>query len=124
MFNKPRNNVVESSEGFYVEVLGRTGIKYVEGLRAVFIDSEVLMGPEGMMVHENSITNWQVLQGNLDDDKRVKMIRDAREVSLIEGEFLFKGFKIDGPVDENKRNKIVENVRRAFLFEGFDIVIV
>ena len=50
MFKEIRTNVVESDEGFSVEVLGRTGIKYTEGSKTLIVDSEVLLGPHGMMI--------------------------------------------------------------------------
>jgi hypothetical protein len=34
--------------GFSVEVLGRTGLRYREAGRQMFVDSEVLTGPRGM----------------------------------------------------------------------------
>jgi hypothetical protein len=45
MFTSPRPNLCESSDGFSVEVLGRTGLRYCEGGRQMFVDSEVLSGP-------------------------------------------------------------------------------
>jgi hypothetical protein len=44
-FSEPEPNVIESSAGFTVRVLGRTGMRYVEGDRSVWIDSEVLAPP-------------------------------------------------------------------------------
>jgi hypothetical protein len=44
-FSEPEPNVIESSTGFTVRVLGRTGMRYVEGGRSVRIDSEVLARP-------------------------------------------------------------------------------
>jgi hypothetical protein len=41
-FSEPEPNVIESSTGFSVRVLGRTGMRYTEGERSVWIDSEVL----------------------------------------------------------------------------------
>ena len=55
MFFRPRVNVVESDAGFSVEVLGRTGIRYREGDKSIFVDSEVLNGPSGMVVAGSSI---------------------------------------------------------------------
>lgn len=40
-FSEPEPNVIESSAGFSVTVLGRTGMQYTEGRRSVRIDSEV-----------------------------------------------------------------------------------
>jgi len=44
-FWSPRANVVEGSNGVSVEVLGRTGMRYSEGGRSCFVDSEVLASP-------------------------------------------------------------------------------
>jgi hypothetical protein len=44
-FSEPEPNVIETSTGFTVRVLGRTGMRYVEGGRSVRIDSEVLARP-------------------------------------------------------------------------------
>lgn len=44
-FSEPRANLIESDAGFSVEVLGQTGIRYSEGGRTAFVDSEVLAEP-------------------------------------------------------------------------------
>lgn len=38
-FSEPEPNVIESSAGFSVRVLGQTGMRYTEGCRSVEIDS-------------------------------------------------------------------------------------
>jgi hypothetical protein len=58
MFSIPRTNVIESDTGFSVEVLGRTGLRYREGDRVMHVDSEVQMGPSGMIVGASSIRRW------------------------------------------------------------------
>jgi hypothetical protein len=55
MFEIPRVNVIQSDEGFSVEVLGRTGLLYTEGSKSLHIDSEVLVGPTDLLVYTNSI---------------------------------------------------------------------
>jgi len=53
MFSVPRVNVVKSDSGYLVEVLGRTGMKYSEGERSMFVDSEVLsVGKRNSNLHE------------------------------------------------------------------------
>ncbi|HMC26497.1 MAG TPA: Imm74 family immunity protein [Verrucomicrobiae bacterium] len=91
MFTSPRPNLYESSDGFSVEVLGRTGLRYREGARQMFVDSEVLTGPSGMGVYSSSIKRWDAPHENVpvtdfDRDRIVKDIRDA---------FRFQGFEID-----------------------------
>ena len=43
MFTIPRVNVIESDEGFSVEVIGRDEIKYTEDKKSLIIESEFLM---------------------------------------------------------------------------------
>jgi hypothetical protein len=52
-------NVIESSEGFSVRTLGRTGMRYQEGDRSVWIDSEVLAAPAGIAMNRDSIKYWE-----------------------------------------------------------------
>jgi hypothetical protein len=58
MFTIPRINVIESDNGFSVEVLGRTGMRYREGSRSVSVDSEVLAPGKGIAIYVNSIRKW------------------------------------------------------------------
>jgi hypothetical protein len=58
-FSEPEANVIESSAGFSVRVLGRTGLRYVEGHRSVSIDSEVLAKPRAIAVFRDSIRAWE-----------------------------------------------------------------
>ena len=52
-------NVIESSEGFSVRALGRTGMRYQEGDRSVWINSEVLAAPGGIVMNRDSIKYWE-----------------------------------------------------------------
>jgi immunity protein 74 of polymorphic toxin system len=91
MFTSPRRNLYESSDGFSVEVLGRTGLRYREAGRQMFVDSEVLTGPSGMAVYKDTIQKWDPPYENVpvtdsDRDRILNNIRDA---------FRFEGFEID-----------------------------
>ncbi|MEI6076401.1 MAG: Imm74 family immunity protein [Verrucomicrobiota bacterium] len=91
MFTTPRPNLYESSDGFSVEVLGRTGLCYREAGRQMFVDSEVLTGSSGMAVYKDTIEKWgspheNVPVTDLDRDRIFKNIREA---------FRFQGFEID-----------------------------
>ena len=90
----PRPNLIESDEGFSVEVLGRAGLRYTEGERVLILDSEVLAGPSGIILFSNNI--WV--------ESRSKR-------------------KIDN-IDQKDIERIIENVRAAFKFQGFEIQIV
>jgi hypothetical protein len=87
-FRVPRVNVIESSQGFAVEVLGRTGLRYKEGGRDLFIDSEVLAAGFGLLVIANSIQNWEPTPRSPSDMERAEQVR------------------------------IIENIQRAFASEG------
>lgn len=90
MFKSPRPNLYESSEGFSVEVLGQTGLCYREGERKMFVDSEVLTGPSGMMVYGSSIARWDPPydEENIDEAKRQQVIENIRKA------FRFQCFEI------------------------------
>jgi hypothetical protein len=90
VFRIPRINVIESDEGFSVEVLGLTGIKYTENKKALNIDSELLAGPSGLGIYKDSIKTW-----NFPHSK--KIIDEAereRIVDNIKRAFKFRGFEI------------------------------
>ena len=42
MFKKRWFNVIVSDEGFSVKILGKVGLRYKEGSKTMFIDSEVM----------------------------------------------------------------------------------
>ena len=91
MFGSPRVNLYESDEGFSVEVLGRTGLRYRENNKSMFIDSEVLLGPSGMAVYKTSIQKWDPPNEKeaIDDAKRECIVDNVRRV------FRFQGYEID-----------------------------
>jgi len=77
-----RPNLYESSDGFSVEVLGRIGLRYREGDRQMFVDSEVLTGPTGMAVYKDTIQKWdppydKVPVTDSDRERILNNIRDA-----------------------------------------------
>ena len=92
MFTIPRVNVIQSSEGFSVEVLGRTGLLYVEGEKSIHMSSEMLVSssPTLLALYTRSIKAWDPPND-------------------------------DEAIGEIKRNEIVENICRAFRFRKFEI---
>lgn len=58
-FSEPEPNVIASSTGFSVRVLGRTGMRYSEGERSVWIDSEVLATPGAIAMFKETIRAWE-----------------------------------------------------------------
>lgn len=91
MFSTPRPNLYESSEGFSVEVLGRTGLRYREGEREMFVDSEVLTGLSGILIYGDSIEKWDPPNQNepVTDAERNRILENIRKT------FRFQGFEID-----------------------------
>lgn len=91
MFVIPRPNVIQSDEGFSVEVLGRTGLLYTESSRQLHIDSEVLAGPSGLLIYEASIKSWNPPHEReiIDGAKRESIVENIRRA------FRFRGFEIE-----------------------------
>lgn len=58
-FSTPRPNLYVASDGYSVEVLGRTGLAYRERGRCIFMDSEVLAPPAGIMLYQDTISRWE-----------------------------------------------------------------
>lgn len=90
MFKIPSVNVIESDDGFSVEVLGRTGLKYSEGKKTIRVDSEVLSGPSGMVIYTDSIVRWEPpCDGEMIDAAKRQII-----VENIRNAFRFRGLEI------------------------------
>jgi hypothetical protein len=90
MFTIPKTNVIESSDGFSVEVLGRTGVRYVDHDRVMEIDSEVLAGPSGLVLYTDSIRQWMAPHENegVDGSVRRQIIENVCEA------FWFRGLEV------------------------------
>jgi Immunity protein 74 len=69
-------NAIESNDGVTVEILGRTGIRYTEGERAYFVDSDVLATP-AIAVSATRIRAW-------DDSHEVATLTDADRQRIFE----------------------------------------
>lgn len=91
MFSIPRPNVIESSEGYSVEVLGRTGVIYREGSKTMQIDSEILAGPSGIVIYTDSINSWD----EPNDVSRIDDKERERIISNIVDAFKFRGYDIE-----------------------------
>ena len=79
-FSSPRANVVEGDNGVSVEVLGRTGIRYSEGERSCFVDSEVLATP-AIAVWPSGIRRWDPPHADdpLTDDDRRRILQNIAD---------------------------------------------
>jgi hypothetical protein len=91
MFEIPRANVIQSDEGFSVEVVGRTGLMYTEGSKSLDVDSEVLAGPSGLVIYADSIRSWNPPHQDeaIDESKRDAIVENIRRA------FRFRGLEIE-----------------------------
>jgi hypothetical protein len=87
MFKMSRPNVIESDEGFSVEVLGRTGLLYTERAKKLHVDSEVLAGPSGLVIYRDSITTWEPPHTDelIDESKRAAIVDNIRRAFRSDG---------------------------------------
>jgi Immunity protein 74 len=87
MFSLPRANVIESDAGFSVEVLGRVGMKYREGEKVLFVDSEVLAPGKGIALFTDSIREWEAPNGQLiGPEKKTSIIENIKAAFDFRGE--------------------------------------
>lgn len=91
MFWKPKSNVIESDEGFVVESTGRTGLKYTEKGRSLFIDSQALLGSPALVIYQRSIRKWDPPYA----DQIIDHVERQRIVNNVRAAYLSQGVEID-----------------------------
>lgn len=86
MFKRPRVNVIESDDGYSVEVLGRTGLLYTEKEKSICIDSEVLNGSTRAVI-KKSTSKWEhpYEKEFIDDNKRNLIVENIRQALRFDG---------------------------------------
>lgn len=96
VFSEPEANVIESSAGYSIRVLGRTGLEYSEGGRSVRLNSEVL-GANAIMISTPSAKVWM----DPDHPEPLSDADRARVVANIERAFTACGYEpeMHGPFD-------------------------
>src|SRR4051812_5373122 len=126
-FSEPEPNVIASTAGFSVRVLGRTGLRYIEGDHSVWIDSEVLATPRGIVMHAPSARVWEG-----PEPREVSDAERERLVSNIKRAFAACAYDLEvlGPFDwhsvamhrpeerERKRRAYEEGVSQADFERG------
>ena len=87
----PRTNVIESDEGFSVEVLGPTGLRYAEGGCVLHLDSEMLVGPALLILYSRNMTIESPGNGpaGLNQEEKERVVENVRAA------FRFRGFEIE-----------------------------
>jgi hypothetical protein len=86
MFTTSRVNVIESDEGFSVEVLGRAGLRYYEGDKVLDVDSEIGEHPYEV-IYADSISRWKPPHEKevIDKPKRFQIIQNIRRAFQSQG---------------------------------------
>ncbi|MCL4486770.1 MAG: Imm74 family immunity protein [Chloroflexi bacterium] len=86
MFKRIRENLIESDEGFSVEVTGRVGLRYREADKVLDVDSEVGEHPY-MVIYGDSLKRWEPPHEDdlLDDRKRSQIIENIRRAFQSQG---------------------------------------
>jgi hypothetical protein len=90
MFKCDNPNIITSDEGFSVQVLGRTGLRYQQGLSHVHVDSEVLASPHGLVIYPSSIIKWAEPDGQVIGEDEKQLI-----VNNIKRAFAFRNIEIE-----------------------------
>jgi hypothetical protein len=89
-FRIPQINVIESDTGYSVEVLGRVGLHYSEGDRVLYIESEMLAGPAGLIVYSGSIR----AETPSDEEQPIDSEERSRIIENVRAAFRFQGLEI------------------------------
>lgn len=90
-YSTQQGSTVECDEGFSVRILGRAGLMYREGKQQLFVDSELLASPSGMVIYTDSIKAWQppFERDEIDAAKKAQIIDNVRRA------FHWAGYEIE-----------------------------
>lgn len=89
MFKKSKDGRIESDEGFSVKVIGRAGLEYKEGIKLIYVDSEMLGNSKiGFAIASSSIDRWQGSKQKIGAKEKLKILNNIKEA------FRFLGYEI------------------------------
>jgi hypothetical protein len=71
--------------GCGVTMLGRSGLRYREGLSSVFVDGEMLTGSFDFVIYEKSIRAWEGSNVTIDEVKRKEIIANIKATFVANG---------------------------------------
>jgi hypothetical protein len=115
VFSQPSGNVIESTGGFTVEVLGQVGIRYSEGSRSVRMDSEVMTAPKTIVLSKGSIRFWEGdVPGRVSDADRERIAANCKRAFDACGYVLNVSEPLDWDSIAMRRPEERARKRRAF----------
>ena len=86
MWEIPRPNLIQSSEGFAVEVIGRTQLVYTAFGRKINVGCEWLAGPSALLVYTDTLTHWEGADGvEISNEERLEIIENIRKAFRSRG---------------------------------------
>ena len=83
-------SIIESDEGFWVQVQGRSGLLYGEGERRLLVGSELLAGPRGLVIYTDAIKAWQPPF----QQEEIEAAKKAQTIDNIRRAFRWTGYEI------------------------------
>jgi hypothetical protein len=89
MFKTPHPNVIESDEGFSVQVF-MTYILYTEDTKQIRIGSEILASPGNIAIFKDTIHSWEPPHEKIlvDDPKRLEILDNITRAFRSKGEWI------------------------------------
>lgn len=89
MFSIPRVNVIQSDEGFSVEV-ELTRLTYTEGPKTLHIASEIQASPGNIVIYKGTIRKWEPPYDSepISDHKREVIIENIRRAFRFKEEWI------------------------------------
>jgi hypothetical protein len=68
------------SDSCGVTILGRSGIRYREGTRTLFVDGEIQTGPSDFIIYASSLQRWDDDHQAVTADDRTRIVANIRDV--------------------------------------------
>jgi hypothetical protein len=85
--SKFRGSVIVGRSGYSVQILGRVGLRYREGERTMFVDSEILAGENAISAYSSSIKAWDPPNDKdpIGEEERSRIIENIRRALESKG---------------------------------------
>jgi len=70
---------------FGVTLLGRSGMRYREGPKTVFVDGEILSGAFDFVIYKSSIQAWEASKELISESERDRIVANIKNVCSNHG---------------------------------------